>query len=304
MGTPDFAVPTLEALISAGHDIAAVYTQPPRPAGRGKRDRLTSVHIAANAHGLTVETPNSLKPADVHQTFLSYRPDVAVVIAYGQLLPALVLDGPVHGCLNLHGSLLPRWRGAAPIQRAIMAGDAETGVSVMRMEQGLDTGPVCLERRITIADGMTAGELHDEMASAGAPLMVQALADLEAGGLACDPQGSQGVTYAGKIEKSETRIDFDRDAQDVLNQIHGLSPWPGAWLELPQGSGLTRVKILKAERSPGSGMAGTVLDDRLTIACRAGAISPLRVQREGKGVMDLETFLRGFQVRPGVIAEQ
>jgi len=299
MGTPDFAVPTLEALIAAGHEVVAAYSQPPRAAGRGQSERKTPVHQAAEHHGISVRTPLTLKSTDDQAHFAALNVDTAVVVAYGLILPKEALTSPVHGCFNLHASLLPRWRGAAPIQRAIMSGDAETGACVMRMDEGLDTGDVCLCERLPISAGMTAGELHDQLANLGAPLVVEALGRLEAGTLSCTAQPEDGVTYAAKIDKAEARIDFCNPAGDVLNHVHGLSPFPGAWFEAPGENGPVRVKILKAEPADAQGPAGRTLDDQLTIACSTGAIRPTSLQRAGKGAMDRSAFLRGFPVAAG-----
>jgi methionyl-tRNA formyltransferase len=285
MGTPDFAVVTLKALVTAGHEIVAVYSQPPRPAGRGQSVRPSPVQDYAAAQGIEVRTPLSLKSADEQKSFADLKVDAAVVVAYGLLLPQAILDAPRFGCFNVHASLLPRWRGAAPIQRAIMAGDAESGVTIMRMELGLDTGPMMKMGRVPITPETTASSLHDELARLGAKLMVEVLQQPENAGM---PQPTEGVTYARKIDKAETKIDFSKPAAEVRNHIHGLSPFPGAWCILA-GS---RVKILKAQA------VGDVMDDALTFACGSGAIKFLSLQREGKGVMDAATFLRGFPVAP------
>ena len=296
MGTPDFAVPTLTALIEAGHEIAAVYTQPPRAAGRGKRPRPSPVQIVAESHGVEVRTPARLKDAAAQAAFAALDLDAAVVVAYGLILPPPILAAPRLGCLNLHGSLLPRWRGAAPIQRAIMAGDRETGVAVMQMDAGLDTGPVLLEERVAIGPKTTAGELHDALARLGAPLMVEALAGLADGRLTPRPQGESGVTYADKIEKSEACIDWSRPAAALDCQIRGLSPFPGAWFAHDDA----RIKVLLAEPlADAAGPAGTVLDDRLTVACGAGALRLLELQRAGKAPMPAEALLRGFPIPAG-----
>lgn len=299
MGTPDFSVPTLSALLGAGHDIAAVYTQPPRAAGRGQKPRPSPVQAFAETAGLTVFTPRSLKDAEAQSDFAALEADAAVVVAYGLILPKPVLDAPVHGCLNLHGSLLPRWRGAAPIQRAIMAGDAESGVMVMRMEEGLDTGPVCMAERLAIGPDMTAGELHDALAPLGADLMVRAMAALARDSLDCAEQPDEGVTYAAKIDKGETRIDWSRPAGDVHNHIRGLSPFPGAWFEIDTGGRRERVKALQSAVAEGSGPPGHVLDDALTIACSDGAVRLTRVQRAGKKPAMTDDFLRGVSIGPG-----
>lgn len=292
MGTPDFAVVTLEALMAAGHEVVAVYSQPPRPAGRGQGLRPSPIHQYAASKGLDIRTPLSLKSADEQYSFAALKADAAVVVAYGLILPRAILEAPRLGCFNVHASLLPRWRGAAPIQRAIMAGDRETGVCIMRMAEGLDTGPVCKVDRVAISPSTTAGQLHDELAALGASLMVRTLEELP---IACTEQSGEGVTYAKKIEKAEAHIDFARDAVGVRNHIHGLSPFPGAWTGI-QGA---RVKILNCATVEQSGPAGVVLDDQLTIACGSNAIRPLILQREGKGAMDAATFLRGFPVPAG-----
>jgi methionyl-tRNA formyltransferase len=296
LGTPDFAVATLARIVEDGHDVVAVYSQPPRRAGRGMGLRASAVACFAETHGLPVLTPASLKTPEEQDAFAKLQADAAVVAAYGLLLPAAILEAPRLGCYNVHASLLPRWRGAAPIQRAVMAGDAVTGVSIMRMTQGLDEGPVCLAEAIPIVPGTTAGELHDQLATLGASLMSRALASLSAGKLDCTGQPAEGVTYARKIDKSETRIDFALAPESVLNHIHGLSPHPGAWFTLPSGP---RVKVLKAEVSEGSGPPGTVLDDALTVACGEGAVRLLMLQREGKSPASAPDFLRGLAVAPG-----
>lgn len=305
MGTPDFSVPCLDALVSAGHEVVAVYSQPPRPAGRGMADRMSPVHARAQELGLTVLTPKNLKGAAEQAVFAAHGADAAVVVAYGLLLPRAVLEAPRHGCFNVHASALPRWRGAAPIQRAIMAGDRETAVMVMRMDEGLDTGPVCATTIVPIGPSTTAGELHDQLSAAGAPLIVAALADLEAGRLVCVPQAQSGVLYAAKIDKAEARIDFSRPAGEVNNHIRGLSPFPGAWLEAAgPGDVVERIKVLRAEPAPGSGVPGTVLDNQLTIACGNGAVRLLEVQRAGKRPMLAGEFLRGFPVAAGATVKQ
>jgi methionyl-tRNA formyltransferase len=296
LGTPDFAVASLARIVDDGFDIAAVYSQPPRRAGRGMNLRASPVARYAQTHGLPVRTPASLKVFEEQAAFASLEADAAVVVAYGLLLPAAILEAPRLGCYNVHASLLPRWRGAAPIQRAIMAGDSVTGVSVMRMTPGLDEGPVCLAEALPIVPGTTAGELHDHLAALGAGLMSRTLASLAAGELDCTPQPAEGVTYARKIDKSETPIDFATGAEAVLNHIHGLSPHPGAWFTLPSGP---RVKVLKAEVSEGSGPPGTVMDDSLCVACGVGAVRLLVLQREGKSPAEAPDFLRGLAVPPG-----
>jgi methionyl-tRNA formyltransferase len=303
MGTPDFAVPVLSEILTAGHKVAAVYTQPPRPAGRGMSERKSAVHAFADGAGIAVVAPKSLKGEAEQQVFARHRADVAVVVAYGLILPKPVLEAPRKGCLNLHASALPRWRGAAPIQRAILAGDSETAATVMRMEAGLDTGPICLEERVPIAPDMTAGELHDLLSGRGARLMVRALANLERGTLQCQAQAVDGVTYAAKIGKDEGRIDFTRPAGEVHNHIRGLSPVPGAWFEVRSGDKPERIKVLRASpvRGLGTGLGapGMVLDDRLTIACGEGAIRVLQAQRAGKRPMTADELLRGFALPAG-----
>jgi methionyl-tRNA formyltransferase len=299
MGTPEFAVPALEAIIAARHRILAVYTRPPRQAGRGLHERLSPVHHAAAAAGLKVEMPASFRSEEVRRSFSDGHADAAVVVAYGTILPKPVLDAPRFGAYNIHASLLPRWRGAAPLSRAIMAGDRTTGVTIMRMTEGLDEGPVCMMRITAIGENETAGELHDRLARLGADLIVEALADLERGTLPMVPQSSEGVTYAAKISKAEAHIDFSRPAQEVLNHIHGLSPHPGAWAAAPAGGRPQRVKILKAERAEGLSAPGTIIDDDFAIACADGAIRPLILQREGRAAMKREEFLRGLSLRPG-----
>ena len=297
MGTPDFAVHTLERILDDGHDVAAVYTQPPRAAGRrGLELRKTPVHKFAESKGLEVRTPLSLGSDEEQNLFAALNADVAIVVAYGLILPKAVLEVPRHGCLNIHASLLPRWRGAAPVQRAIMAGDNESGIAIMQMEAGLDTGPVICETRIPINDMSTAQSLHDELAIAGATAMSKVLARLEVdGSLASSAQAAGGVTYAEKISKQEAHINFAKPAHDVLRHVHGLSPFPGAWCLLEADGKPVRVKLLEVELVDGlTGKPGTVLDDQLTIACVGGAIRPLRLQREGKSAMNLAMFLNGL----------
>ena len=292
MGTPDFAVPTLTEIVSAGHEVVAVYTRAPKPAGRGQADRKSPVHEAAEGFGIPVMTPKTLRNEAEQIAFAAFDADVAVVVAYGLILPKPILDAPRLGCLNLHGSLLPRWRGAAPIQRAVLAGDARAGVMVMLMDEGLDTGPVALIDEMPIGPDMTTGELHDKMMLVGADLMGRALAALERGSLTFTPQSEAGVTYAKKIEKAESRIDWSKPASEVHNLIRGMSPFPGAWFELELGGQLTRVKAIRSTAGAGSGAPGTILPD-LTIACGEGAVRLVTVQREGKAAMDAATFLRG-----------
>lgn len=301
MGTPQFSVSVLAGILDAGHDVAAVYTQPPRASGRGLAETKSPVHQLAEARGLRVLTPKNFKHEADRAAFAALRADAAVVVAYGLLLPQAVLDAPRLGCYNLHASKLPRWRGAAPIQRAIMAGDAETAVMVMRMEQGLDTGPVCLSRTVPIGEDTTAASLHDALAAAGAPLMVEALARLEAGTLTATPQSAEGVTYAAKIDKAEARIDFSRPAREVAAHIRGLSPFPGAWLALPAPAGGERLKVLNAVEVDGAGAPGTVLDETGCIACASRAVRPVLVQRAGKRPQPMADFLRGFALVPGTV---
>ncbi|WP_370273392.1 methionyl-tRNA formyltransferase [Pseudooceanicola nitratireducens] len=293
LGTPEFSVPVLEALVEAGHEIACVYCQPPRPAGRGKKDRPTPVHARALELGLEVRHPVSLKGAEAQAEFAALEADVAVVVAYGLILPQAVLDAPKFGCLNIHASLLPRWRGAAPIHRAIMAGDAETGVCIMQMEAGLDTGPVLLREAVQIgAEEVTAG-LHDRLSELGARLIVEALERLPE--LEPEVQPEVGVTYASKIDKGEARVDWSRPAEEVDRLIRGLSPFPGAFVEV-EGE---RLKLLASRIGDGQGRPGEVLDDALTVACGRGAVQLLRLQRAGKGAQDAEEFLRGRPLLKG-----
>jgi len=301
MGTPDFAVPTLRAILEAGHEVVAVYSQPPRAAGRGMALRKSPVQQAAEQAGLTVLTPERLKSAEEPARFGSLTPDVAVVVAYGLILPKPILDAPKYGALNLHASLLPRWRGAAPINRAIMAGDTETGVAVMRITEGLDAGPVCLEARAPIGADETAGELHDALATRGARLMVHALSALEGGGLDCRPQAEGGVTYAEKIDPAETRIDWSRPAREVHNLIRGLSPYPGAWFEIDLNGKPERIKALRSTLANGSGAPGLALDNKLTIACGQGAVRLVEVQRAAKRPMSADDFLRGATIAHGTV---
>ncbi|MGD9806612.1 MAG: methionyl-tRNA formyltransferase [Hyphomicrobiaceae bacterium] len=297
MGTPEIAVPTLSEIIGAGHEVVAVYSQPPRPAGRGMDLRKAPVHTHAEAFGVPVFTPRSLKGEAEQSMFRDHDADVAVVVAYGLLLPKPILDAPRRGCLNMHGSALPRWRGAAPIQRAIMAGDTETAAMVMRMDEGLDTGPICLVERIGIGPDMTAGELHDRMMLVGAGLIVRALAALERDTLACTPQPSDGVTYAAKIDKAETPIDLGRPATEVHNHIRGLSPFPGAWLEAGPEGKRERIKVLRSAVVEGSGEPGALLDPKgPVIACGEGAIRLVEVQRAGKKPMSGAELARGFDL--------
>jgi len=297
MGSPDFSVPILTALIEAGHEVACVYCQPPRPAGRGQKDRPCPVHRAAAAAGLTVRTPASLKSPEEQSAFAALDLDVAVVAAYGLILPKPVLATPRHGCINVHASLLPRWRGAAPIQRAILAGDDKTGVTIMQMDEGLDTGPVLLREEVAIEARTTGESLHDALAALGARLIVDALERLGAGTLDAVPQPETGATYAAKLDKAEAQLDFSRDAETLERQVRAFAPWPGAWFALDG----ERFKVLEAETAPDEGRPGTVLDDRLTIACGGGALRPLVVQRQGKRPMDVDALLRGLAVAPGAM---
>jgi methionyl-tRNA formyltransferase len=292
MGTPDFAVPALAAL-AARHEIAAVYTRPPKPGGRGQRPRPSPVQATAEALGLPVRTPASLRGPEAAAELVALGADVAVVVAYGLILPQAVLDAPARGCLNIHASLLPRWRGAAPIQRALMAGDAETGASIMAMEAGLDTGPVLLAERVEIGPRDTGGTLHDRLAALGARLVVEVLERLDA--LVPVPQPEVGVTYAAKIDKAEARVDWARPAAEVDRLIRGLAPFPGAWAEIAG----ERINLLMSEVAAGEGVPGTVLDERLAVACGAGAVRLLRVQRAGRAAMEAGEFLRGLPLSPG-----
>jgi methionyl-tRNA formyltransferase len=299
MGSPAFAAPSLAGLVAAGHEIACVYSQPPRPSGRGQALTPTPVHAFAERLGLPVRTPKSLKGADEQAAFAALDLDVAVVVAYGLILPKPILEAPRRGCLNLHGSLLPRWRGAAPIQRAIEAGDALTGVQVMQMEEGLDTGPVLLSETLRIFPFETGASLHDRMAQAGAALLPVALAGLERASLTAQPQAADGVTYARKIEKADLRIDWTRPAEAVDRQIRAFAPSPGAWFELEGPKGPVRVKALMSRTEEGAGAPGEALDDALLIACGAGAVRLLTLQREGKPAMEADAFLRGTPLPKG-----
>jgi methionyl-tRNA formyltransferase len=298
MGTPEFAVPTLLELVAHGHEIVAVYTRAAKPAGRGMKLQLSPVEMEARRLGIPVFTPATLKTPEALETFRAHHADAAVVVAYGMILPKTILDAPPLGCFNLHASLLPRWRGAAPINRAIMAGDAETGVMVMKMDAGLDTGDVAMAERIAITDAMTASDLHDALARLGGDLMVRAIGALERGKLQLTRQSEQGVTYAAKIEKAEARIDWNQPARAVLRHIHGLSPFPGAWCEMPIEGEQVRVKILRCAMADGVGAPGEVLDDHLAVACREGALRILELQRAGGKPMKAEEFLRGTPLKP------
>src|SRR6056297_2282670 len=293
MGTPDFSVGVLDALIAAGHEVVAVYCQPPRPAGRGKKDRPSPVQGRAEALGLPVRHPVSLKTPEAQAAFAALDADVAVVVAYGLILPQAVLDAPAHGCLNIHASLLPRWRGAAPIHRAVMARDAETGVCIMQMEAGLDTGPVLLRRATPIGATETTGEVHDRLSALGAEAVVEALGKLDS--LTPESQPNEGVTYAKKIDKSEARVDWTRPAAEVDAHIRGLSPFPGSWTEVED----QRIKLLASTLANDQGQPGEILDDALTVACGDSAVRLLRLQRAGKGAQDAETFLRGMALPAG-----
>ncbi len=298
MGTPEFAVPTLLELVAHGHEVAAVYSRAAKPAGRGMKLQPTPVEMEATRLGIPVRTPSSLKTPEALAEFRAVDADAAIVVAYGMILPQAVLDAPKLGCFNLHASLLPRWRGAAPINRAIMAGDTETGVMVMKMDEGLDTGDVAMAERMAITDAMTAADLHDALAPLGADLMVRAMGALECGKLQLTLQSGEGVTYAQKIEKAEARIEWDRPVRDVLGHVHGLSPFPGAWCEMALEGAPARVKVLRCEIADGLGAPGDLLDDRLTVACKQGAIRILELQRAGKQPMKAEEFLRGTPVKP------
>ncbi|UWM75732.1 methionyl-tRNA formyltransferase [Rhizobium sp. WSM4643] len=300
MGTPEFSVPTLRLLVDAGHRIVAVYTQPPRPGGRRGLDLQKSpVHQAAELLGLPVFTPVNFKDPEERERFRAFNADVGVVVAYGLLLPEAILNGTRDGCYNGHASLLPRWRGAAPIQRAIMAGDAKTGMMVMKMDKGLDTGAVALTREVEIGPNMTAGELHDRLMLVGAKAMAEAMVKLEMNDLPLTPQPDEGVLYAAKIDKAETRIDFARDARDVHNHIRGLAPFPGAWFELEIGGKSERVKVLGSELAEGQGAAGQLLTDDLVVACASGAVRLTRLQKAGGKPLAAADFLRGTPLAAG-----
>ncbi len=299
MGTPDFAVPTLIELAGAGHEIVAVYTRSPKPAGRGMELQDTPVAREAKRLGLTVLTPKTLRTEEAQAEFASFGADAAVVVAYGLILPKPLLDAVPLGCFNLHASLLPRWRGAAPINRAVMAGDTESGVTVMKMDEGLDTGGMAMIERVAITPDMTAGDLHDRLAAIGGDLMHRALGALERGSLQIVPQPADGVTYAEKISKAETRIDWAKAARDVHNHIRGLSPFPGAWFEMPDEKTPMRVKVLRSTLAAGHAAPGTALDDNLTIACGEGAIRIIELQRAGKQPMKADEFLRGNRLSRG-----
>jgi methionyl-tRNA formyltransferase len=295
MGTPDFAVPTLIELATRGHEISAVYTRTPKPAGRGMDMQVTPVEREARRLGLPVHTPKTLRDEVAQAAFRAHEADAAVVVAYGLILPKPILEAPRLGCFNVHASLLPRWRGAAPINRAVMAGDAESGVTIMQMDEGLDTGAMAMIERMPILPDMTAGELHDALSPLGADLMLRALAAAERGSLSLTPQPAEGVTYAEKVSKGETRIDWSKPWREVHDHVRGLSPFPGAWFELDG----VRVKALRSTRGEGAGAPGTALDDKLTIACGDGAVRLVQVQRAGKQPMGVEEFLRGTRVDAG-----
>ena len=299
MGTPDFAARSLAEIAASGHEVVRVYTQPPRRRGRGQSEQKTPVHQLAEVLGIPVSTPASFKDQAVIEELATLDADVAAVVAYGQILPQAALDAPRLGCLNLHASLLPRWRGAAPIQRAIMAGDETTGVQIQQMEAGLDTGPILLSEVVRIEADDTAARLHDRLMETGALMWPRTLSALERGSLEAVPQSEDGVTYAHKISADEARIDWARPATELSNHIRGLSPFPGAWFQLTTEKGPVRVKVLLAEAVEGSGQAGTALNDELTIACGEGALRLLRLQREGKGAMMAEDFLRGTAIPTG-----
>jgi methionyl-tRNA formyltransferase len=300
MGTPDFAVPTLIEIVGRGREVVAVYTRAPKPAGRGMAPAPSPVEHAAAALRLPVLVPESLRLPDTEAAFAAHRADAAVVVAYGLILPKPILGAVRLGCFNLHASLLPRWRGAAPINRAVMAGDSETGVTVMKMEAGLDTGPIAMTERVPIGADATAGELHDRLARLGADLMGRALGALERGSLALQPQPEVGVTYAAKIDRAETRIDWRAPWRQVHDHIRGLSPFPGAWFEFALEGKPVRVKVLRTAAAPGGGEPGTLLDDHFTIACRDGAIRIVELQRAGGRAMAAEDFLRGMPLKPGM----
>ena len=300
MGTPEFSVPTLEAIAAAGHEVVAVYTQPPRPAGRrGLELKKSAVHETAERLGLPVRTPKSLKSEAEQAAFRDLGADAAVVVAYGLILPKPILDGTRLGAFNGHASLLPRWRGAAPIQRAIMAGDEKTGMMIMKMDEGLDTGPIALTQEIAIGAEMTAAELHDRLKLVGAELLVRALGDLERGNLLLTPQADEDVTYASKISKEETRVDWNRPARAVHNHIRGLSPFPGAWCEMPIAGKDERVKLLRSTMAEGNGPAGQVVDGELAVACAEGAIRITELQRAGSRAMTAADFLLGAKIPKG-----
>jgi len=295
MGSPEFAVPTLAALLDAGHEVICVYAQPPRPAGRGHHEHPAPVHAFADDHGLPVRTPKTLKDTEAQRGFVALDADAGVVAAYGLILPPAVVHGPRLGCFNVHASLLPRWRGAAPIQRAILAGDTETGVTIMQVDDGLDTGPTVLAGRVPITPDTTAADLHDSLAALGAKMMVEALAGIADGTLVPVPQTEEGATYASKLQRDEGRLDWSRPAEELHRAVRALNPWPGVWFE-HDGQ---RIKVLAAEIDGQSGEPGTVLDDRMTIASGDGALRPLVVQRPGKAPAEAAAFLRGYDLPVG-----
>jgi methionyl-tRNA formyltransferase len=300
MGTPDFAVGPLAALLEAGHEVCAVYSQPPRPAGRGHKLRPSPVHAFAESRGIPVRTPRNLRSAEDRAAFAALKADVAVVAAYGLILPKPVLEAPRHGCINIHASLLPRWRGAAPIQHAILAGDAESGVTVMQMDEGLDTGDMLLWEAVPITTDTTASSLHNALAALGSRLIVQAMERLEAGTLTATPQPAEGVTYAAKLTREDGRLDWRRNAVDLERQVRALTPWPGTWFS----HGETVLKVSAAEIAPQArGAPGTVLDHRLTIACGTGGLRPTRIQRPGKAPMAAADLLRGYDLPVGTVLE-
>ena len=300
MGTPDFAVPTLAALIGAGHHIACVYTRPPRPAGRGRRETLSEVHRAAMERGLEVRCPETLDDEAVQDAFAAVEPDAAVVAAYGLILPPRILAAPRLGCLNVHASLLPRWRGAAPIQRALLAGDAETGVTIMAMDAGLDTGGVLCAEAVPITGTTTASTLHDTLAALGAGMIVETLDGLASARLTAVPQPDVGVTHAPKLAAADGRLDWRRPAVELERAVRALNPWPGTWFTL----GGKRIRVLEAEIRPAAGRPGTVLDDRLTVACESAALGLLRLQRPGRAAMDAAAFLRGHPIPPATVLDR
>jgi methionyl-tRNA formyltransferase len=299
LGTPDFAVPTLTELVARGHEVVAAYTREPAAAGRGMAARRSPVHETAEKFGIAVHHPKSLRGEEAAQAFRDHAADVAIVVAYGLILPKAILDAPAHGCLNLHASLLPRWRGAAPIHRAVIAGDKETGVMVMKMEEGLDTGPVGLAERVPISENATTGELHDHLSLVGADLMARALSALERGSLSFTPQAAEGITYANKIDKNETKIDWSKPARDLHNHIRGLSPFPGAWFEAEIDGKPVRVKAIRSSLAGGKGRPGELLDETLTVATGEGAVRLVDVQRAGAKAMSAGEFLRGAKLVPG-----
>jgi len=296
-GTPDFSVPALEALVAAGHEIACVYTQPPRAAGRGEKQRRSPVHEAAAQLGLTVRTPQTLKDQSAQEDFAALELDAAVVVAYGLILPKPILDATRLGCINIHASLLPRWRGAAPIQRAILAGDSETGVTIMAMDEGLDTGPELLKESVAIEASTTAETLHDQLSALGARMIVEALEGLSVGQITPVPQPDEGATYADKLTREQGRLDWSRPAAELERQVRAFSPWPGAWFE----HGGDRLKVIAAEVADGTGAPGTVLDGQLTVACGEGALRLLTVQREGRAPVAAADLLRGYPIAVGAV---